>query len=110
MGTSRLDDLLAHLSPAERGEFDSLIERDTTIWRPLPGPQTAAYESKADIVGYGGAAGGGKTDLAIGLALTQHQRVGFFRENGTELTGVIDRIAEILGGRDDYNGRDNMWR
>ena len=33
-------------------------------WRPLPGPQTMAFTSTADIIGYGGSAGGGK-----GLAL-----------------------------------------
>lgn len=30
------------------------------VWVPLPGPQTEAYYSEADILGYGGAAGGGK--------------------------------------------------
>ena len=32
---------------------------------PLPGPQTLAYQTPADVIGYGGSAGGGKTDLAI---------------------------------------------
>lgn len=52
-------DLLPYLTPAERAELDGILQADRVIWRPLPGPQTAAYESKADIVGYGGAAGGG---------------------------------------------------
>jgi hypothetical protein len=39
-----------------------------------PGPQTMAYESKADIVGYGGAAGGGKTDLACGSIITRTRK------------------------------------
>jgi hypothetical protein len=58
--------LWGHLTPAEREELDAIIAADMaeTIWVPLPGPQTMALESKADIVGYGGAAGGGK-----GLAL-----------------------------------------
>ncbi|HEY0201492.1 MAG TPA: terminase, partial [Burkholderiaceae bacterium] len=63
-----------------------------------------------DIVGFGGAAGGGKTDLACGLATTQHRKTGVFRLNGTELTGINDRLAELLGGRDAYSGRDNIWR
>src|SRR5262245_34283594 len=37
-------------------------------WQPEPGPQQTAYDSAADIVLYGGAAGGGKTDLLLGLA------------------------------------------
>lgn len=102
--------LLAYLTDEERAELDSLLTSDKTIWRPLPGPQTMAFESEADIIGYGGAAGGGKTDLACGKSLTQHRKVGIFRLNGTELTGVLDRITELLGGRNGYNGKDNIWR
>jgi hypothetical protein len=80
-------------------------------WQPLPGPQRQAYESEADIVGYGGAAGGGKTDLAIGKALTQHRKVAMFRREGTELGGIVDRLAEVLGSREGYtNGREHVWR
>jgi hypothetical protein len=49
--------LLAYLTDEEREELDSLLTSDKTLWRPLPGPQTIAYESQADIIGYGGAAG-----------------------------------------------------
>lgn len=80
------------------------------FWKPLPGPQTLAYHTEADITGFGGAAGGGKTDLACGLALTAHRKTAVFRQNGTELTGIIDRLGELLGGRDGYNGQDKIWR
>lgn len=80
------------------------------MWSPLPGPQSDALQSEADITGFGGAAGGGKTDLACGLALTKHEKTMILRENGTELTGVIDRLTELLGGRDGYNGQDKIWR
>ena len=50
------------------------------------------------------------TDLACGLALTKHEKTMILRENGTELTGVIDRLTELLGGRDGYNGQDKIWR
>lgn len=103
-------DLLNYLTPEERAELDTLLTTDKTIWRPLPGPQSIAYESTADIIGYGGAAGGGKTDLACGKSLTQHRKVGIFRLNGTELTGVIDRFTELLGNRNGYNGQANIWR
>lgn len=69
-----------------------------------------AFNSLADIIGYGGAAGGGKTDLACGKALTQHRRVAVFRREATQLTGIIDRFTELLGGRDGYNGAERIWR
>jgi hypothetical protein len=103
-------DLLQYLTPKERAELDALLVSDQAPWRPLPGPQSEAYESHADIVGYGGAAGGGKTDLACGKSLTQHRKVGIFRLNGTELTSFVDRFAELIGDRKGYNGSDRIWR
>lgn len=102
--------LLAYLSPQELAELDALIAGDPAIWRPLPGPQSLAYHSAADIIGYGGAAGGGKTDLACGKALTRHRKSMILRRIGTELTGVIDRLEELIGSRDGYNGQSNIWR
>jgi hypothetical protein len=108
--TSFDPELLQYLSKEELAELDKLLASDPTIWRPLPGPQSTAYYSEADIVGYGGAAGGGKTDLACGKALTQHRKVMMLRRVGTELTGIIDRLEELLGTRDGFNGKDNIWR
>lgn len=79
-------------------------------WHPLPGPQTLAYTSEADVVGYGGAAGGGKTDLAVGKALTQHSKALVLRREATQLVGIIDRFTELLGGRDGFNGAERIWR
>jgi hypothetical protein len=91
-------DLERYLTPAEREELAALIAGDLAErpWRPLPGPQTLAYQSQADVIGFGGAAGGGKTDLAIGLALTQHYRAQMFRREGPQLKGIIDRLREIV--------------
>jgi hypothetical protein len=90
-------DLERYLTPEERQELFALVEEDMaeTVWRPLPGPQTLAYESQADVIGFGGAAGGGKTDLALGKALTQHHRVQMFRREGPQLKGIIDRLREL---------------
>lgn len=108
--TSFDPDLLAYLTPDELAELDALIVSDPTIWRPLPGPQSMAYHSEADIIGYGGAAGGGKTDLACGKSLTQHRRVLVLRREATQLTGIIDRFTELIGCRDGYNGAERIWR
>lgn len=101
---------LAHLTPAEKAELDRLLAEDPALWRPLPGPQSLAYHSRADIIGYGGAAGGGKTDLALGKALAQHRKVLLLRREATQLTGIIDRMTELLGTRDGYNGAERIWR
>src|SRR6188768_157023 len=103
-----LRELLPYLTPQEQGEMDALISAEQ--WMPLPGPQTAAFNSLADNLYYGGSAGGGKTDLLIGLALTQHQRSIIFRREATQLEGIYDRCAEIIGHRDGFNGHDKVWR
>ena len=73
-------------------------ERGYRHWSPLPGQQTAAYNSGADILFYGGAAGGGKTDLLLGVARREHRRSVIFRRVYTpSLRAVIDRSAEIYG-------------
>lgn len=101
--------LLPYLTDDERAELDALLI-DAPKWLPLPGPQAMAFTSPADIVGYGGAAGGGKTALAVGLATTEHRKSIIFRQTGTELTGIIDELTRVLGGRDGYNGQDKIWR
>lgn len=108
--TSELTELQRYLTPQERAELDSLIQSDTRIWRPLPGPQAMAYESRADEIFYGGAAGGGKTDLLIGLALTAHQRSIIFRREYPQLKAIVDRCAEIVGDAGKFNVQSNTWR
>jgi hypothetical protein len=79
-------------------------------WQSLPGPQTAAFNSLADITGYGGAAGGGKTDLICGLSLTRHKRVAIFRREKAQAEGIVQRLTEIIGSSDGLNGQKGIWR
>ncbi|MBF0164461.1 MAG: terminase [Magnetococcales bacterium] len=97
------------LDPRSRQELERLLRR-AAPWRPLPGPQRAALDNPADVLLFGGAAGGGKTDLAIGAALTRHKRSIIFRREAPQLAGVIDRLATVLRGRNGYNGAEKMWR
>jgi hypothetical protein len=74
----------------------------SALWTPLPGPQTSAFESEADVIGYGGAAGGGKSDLTIGMAITQHSRSVIFRREGVQARDLYERAKAIAiqsGGR-----------
>lgn len=85
------------------------------IWSPNPGPQTDAFNSEADILGYGGAAGGGKTDLLLGLAATQHRRGVIFRRVFPNLRGIIERSREVFNAdgrsraKDSYNETLHRW-
>jgi hypothetical protein len=87
---------------------------DPTIpWEALPGPQEMALESAADITGYGGAAGGGKTDWLLGTALTQHRKSIVFRREFVQLRDVIFRAQDILSDAEDpgrFNGQQLLWR
>jgi hypothetical protein len=106
----------AVFASAPRGaktQFDSAFRREiAAAWTPDPGnrPQVAAYESAADLLLYGGAAGGGKTDLLIGLAVTKHQLSVIFRRAYTDLTWIEQRLIDIRGGREGYSGSDMILR
>lgn len=102
---------LQALTEREEQELQQLLAH-APVWSPDANnaPQQMAYESEADVLGYGGAAGGGKTDLICGLALTRHDVVQIFRRDGTELQAIVDRVAAILGSRDGLSGRPPIWR
>lgn len=104
--------LYARATPEQRVEIDRLVEEDlrAVIWRPQIGRQTQAAESRADITGYGGAAGGGKTDLVAGLSLTEHQRTVIFRKEKAQTEGIVQRLTELLGSTDGYNSQKSIWR
>jgi len=109
-------DLLEYLSETERAELESLISA-LPAWMPDPDnePQCAAYESEADVIGYGGAAGGGKTDLLLGFAGTKHHRSIIFRRVFPLLEGIEARSREIFNAtgnarvKDSYNESLHRW-
>lgn len=79
-------------------------------WVPFAGPQTAAVLCTADELFYGGAAGGGKSDLLIGAALTQHKHSIIYRRQATQLVGILQRMSQVIGDRKGYNGQDKIWK
>lgn len=80
------------------------------LWVPNPGPQTAAFQSPADELFYGGAAGSGKTDIGIGLALTAHRRSLIIRRINKDAVKLVERMTEIVGHRNGYNGQLQRWK
>jgi hypothetical protein len=74
------------------------------------GPQTEAWLTPADELYYGGQAGGGKSDLLLGLALTAHQRSVIFRKEYTQFRGgegLFQRSYTVIKGRGHYSSRIN---
>lgn len=70
----------------------------TSIWEPNEGPQTDADTCTADVLGYGGAAGGGKTDLQLGKGFRKFKKGIIFRARFTDLVDVVTRGDQILDG------------
>jgi hypothetical protein len=103
------DDVLAAVqgwsTDEKEKQYKAALQISGTGWKfdPRNKPQTDAYFSEADITLYGGQAGGGKTDLLLGLAFTSHQRSLIMRRSYTDLGALIERAVEINGSRDGLN-------
>lgn len=89
---------------------DALEATKGLVWIPNPGPQTDAYYCEADELFYGGQAGGGKSDLLLGLALNEHDRSLILRRVNRDVGSLIERTADILGTREGFNGQEKIWR
>lgn len=117
----KLVDWYFSLPPAQADAFMAEVVSEASqsiipIWQPnpdrdgLPNPQRLALESEADIVGYGGSAGSGKSNLLLGLAFTQHTRSIIFRRNYQLLKGLIQDSIDLVGNDDGLNKSEHIWR
>lgn len=99
-------DRFCQLPAEQQEEITEAVEVETgnMLWVPNPGPQTEAYFCQADILLYGGAGGGGKSDLGLGLAVTRHSRSLVMRRKYTDLAFLTDRTIEIMGSKKGFNG------
>ncbi len=112
--TSLLDEITARLTAmpeAERADLVQTATEATALMRfvPLPGPQTEAYLSEADILLYGGQAGGGKSFLLMGLASQEHRSAIVFRRESAQTDGLEKSGKEIIGDTARFNGTDREW-
>ena len=78
-------------------------------WVPNPGPQTDAYLSLADILLYGGQAGGGKSQLLLGWAVNEAEISIIFRRELSQTDGLEADGKQIIGNAASYNGSDHEW-
>lgn len=111
---SLLDDIAAKLetlSPEAKADVVQMAVDATAHMRfvPLPGPQTDAYLSPADILLYGGQAGGGKSYLLMGLASQEHHSSIIFRRESSQTDGLEKSGKEIIGDTAGFNGTDKEW-
>jgi hypothetical protein len=89
-----LNELVARLTQLpEKGRTEAVdlaVKSTATMaWVPNPGPQAQAFLCEADELFYGGEAGGGKTGLGIGLALTGHKRSLFGRQGDRRAVWLV---------------------
>jgi hypothetical protein len=104
-------DLLTYLEPDEMAELTQLLAM-LPVWIPdaRNAPQCAAFETQAFETLYGGAAGGEKSDLILGLARTEHNRSLLLRRTFPDLErSLISRSLEFYGDKKNYNGSKHVW-
>lgn len=99
--------IVQRLSQLPKNELQAIAQQFSKAapkFVPNPGPQTEAWMHPADILLYGGQAGGGKTALGIGLALAAHKRSLLMRRQGVDLSAMIDECLKFHGSRAGFNG------
>jgi len=112
---SIIGDYLAQLLPSEQRYLERVSNR-TARWKPQSKPQWQAFLSRADELFYGGAGGGGKSDLLLGLAGEAHQKSIIFRRVFPNLRELIERSRQIYGSpdndhrKDSFNESLHVWR
>ena len=90
---------LSKLPPDQIDVVKQLVQQELKRpWLPLPGPQTLAYYSQAEIIGYGGAAGSGKglrPDEKV-LSPFGWVEIGSLKV-GSKLCAVDGTVTEVIG-------------
>ena len=93
---------------AKKTEQDEFLEQ---VWKPQEGFQQKVYESEADELLVGGAAGPGKSAALLIVATRLHRNAIIFRREYSRLKDIIEKSRRMLNptsGR--YNSTDKIWR
>lgn len=111
---SALDEILERLSGVKpedaKAVKDAAIEATRHMkWVPNPGPQTDAYQSQAQVMLYGGQAGGGKTHVELGWGINVAESGIIFRRELAQTDGLEKEGKKIIGNDARFNGQDLEW-
>ena len=99
----------SNLSHEDKAELANALEGAPRVG-PVPGPQMMAFNSSADITGFGGAGGGGKSALICILAICAHRRSVIFRAEATQIKSLLDDLVEFIGTDEGLNRQDKVFR
>lgn len=109
MRAEEIEELLPYLTPEEREDLFRLLDADTRLFKPQPGPQLDAWDSEADTLGFGGAGGGGKSFLVCGLALCAHQRSLILRREKAQTEKFVQDFTKLIGDDDGLKRQPLEW-
>ena len=109
-----LDELIARVAPLPPDEQqavwkDAAAQTAAMRFVPNPGPQTEAYLSMADVLLYGGQAGGGKTYLELGWGVNEADSGIIFRRGRNQTDGLEKEGKLLIGQSARFNGTDLEW-
>jgi hypothetical protein len=100
LSLAALEAELAGLDEDDLAEIDAAIADELEQpFIPTPGPQTEALNSLADVLLYGGQAGGGKSALLIGAAAREHSDALICRREAVQLDGLWKFATQVCGPR-----------
>lgn len=98
------------LTPAEYRQFEEDLAALSKMRVFFPTPrQMMVVNSPADIIGYGGAAGGGKSYLLCGMCASEHKRSAIVRPQKNQTKKFVQELTKMLGTRDGYNSQSSTW-
>ena len=109
-----IKELMQYATPEEKvlleEYIDGYIREEAPIFVPQSGPQRAVFESDADVIGVGGSAGGGKTAIICGLALTKHTKSLIIRRESVQLRSIKDTLISMVGSTKGLNEQLGIWK
>lgn len=111
---SALDDIIARVIALPPDEREAVWKNATSQlsdmrFVPNPGPQTDAYLSDAEVLLYGGQAGGGKTYLELGWGVNEAESGIIFRRGRNQTDGLEKEGKALIGQTASFNGTDLEW-